>query len=228
LVFSDADLIDDEGTVRGTRLWEGLGFAPSLQARFRRGETVEVLCVGNVVTGATSAVDSRYRELFLPIPDGWVHDAWLAIVLACVSDVQMVSEPLVRYRLHDAQQIGVPAGMTRLAHFRRRSQLVRRMRKQERDDLLAQAAAHREAMNRVHQCSTRFPPRPQALAYLEGKASHFVLRGHVRTVRPITRRVVQVARETRAGRYHRFSNGWFSVAKDLLLLDEKLNRTVRA
>jgi hypothetical protein len=216
--------MDEQSRVRGTGLFEGLGFAPSLQAQFRRGDTIRVLCVGNVVPGATLAIDRRYLDLVLPVPNGWIHDAWLGIVVACVADVRMLDERLIGYRLHTAQQIGVPAGMTRLDHLRRRSQFVRRMKKHERDALHDQSDHYRQALRRVDEHRDAFPPRPRALAYVEGKARHFDLRARMPTVRPFRRRARLVVEELKARRYHQFSNGWVSVAKDVLLIDEKFKR----
>ena len=42
-----------------------------------------------------------------PIPEEWVHDAWIALLIATQSRVALVPEKLISYRIHSAQQIGV-------------------------------------------------------------------------------------------------------------------------
>jgi len=223
LVFSDADLIDEGSHSVGPGLWEATGFAGSLKERFAAGQVAEVLCVGNVVTGAASAFEARYRDLILPVPPGWVHDAWIALVMAGTAAVAMVPEPLLRYRIHGDQQIGVPTTLTRREHLERRAQLVRRIKKQERDLLHQQAQGYTEAVARIRARAERFPPRPDALAYFEGKIRHLDSRASMET-RTVAQRGSVVAAEALTGRYHRFSNGWSSVAKDLTLSDRVLAR----
>jgi hypothetical protein len=43
----------------------------------------------------------------LPIPPGWVHDAWLAFVIQQVHGAYPIAETLIRYRLHADQQVSV-------------------------------------------------------------------------------------------------------------------------
>jgi hypothetical protein len=66
-----------------------------------------VLLKTNVVTGATMAIRRACLHSVLPIPAGWVHDAWLAFTLSVLHGALAVDEPWIAYRVHASQQIGV-------------------------------------------------------------------------------------------------------------------------
>ncbi|MCA1727567.1 MAG: glycosyltransferase, partial [Actinobacteria bacterium] len=83
-VFTDADLIDASSRALGYGLWESLGFTPERRRRFRAGDVFQ----GDVVTGATLAFRSGFRDLVLPVPPGMVHDGWIALIVAMVSELR--------------------------------------------------------------------------------------------------------------------------------------------
>jgi len=110
LVFSDAEIVDENLNSFGRRMWDEVGFDRHKRKLVRLGRTLEVLIFGWTVTGATMAFRSRFVKLSLPIPDGiaMLHDGWIALTIAAVSDVMMIEEPLIKYRQHGQQQIGAP------------------------------------------------------------------------------------------------------------------------
>ena len=56
--------------------------------------------------GATMAFRIAYRDLILPIPPAWVHDAWIALLISAVAHCALVPQPLIQYRQHSGQQLG--------------------------------------------------------------------------------------------------------------------------
>jgi hypothetical protein len=100
-------LVDAKRRPLGCRLWSAIRFTPAEQRRWHAGQAIDVLLRHNVVTGATLAFRAEYRDLVLPIPGGWVHDGWLALLIAAVADTVAIAEPLIEYRQHAAQQTGV-------------------------------------------------------------------------------------------------------------------------
>jgi hypothetical protein len=219
-LFHDATLIGPDSTALGQRLWQALGITAELAHAYRRGDPAERIATmarGNLVTGACLAFRASYRNLVLPIPWTWVQDAWIGMLLTAAADVRMDDRTLVRYRLHAEQQIGIGvARLTRLQHFRRRAQLGRRMTKRERPAFMQEANRFRLAAQRLRARRLDHPVGSEVLRALEEKAAHFLVRGRLGRA---DRRWQLVRQELRAGRYHRYSNGWPSVAKDLLLLD---------
>jgi hypothetical protein len=58
--------------------------------------------------GAAAPVQSRHGgNVIVPIPEEWVHDAWIALLIATQARVLLLPEQLISYRIHSAQQIGV-------------------------------------------------------------------------------------------------------------------------
>ena len=115
LIFSDADLIDARNRpLRGT-LWRRLGFLGHRQQDLLRGRFV-VLAKHRFVTGATVMFRAALRERFLPIPAGWVHDEWIVLVVAAFAELHPIQQPLIRYRVHGAQQVGFSNKLKIRAH----------------------------------------------------------------------------------------------------------------
>jgi glycosyltransferase involved in cell wall biosynthesis len=106
-LFSDAELIDAKSALLGKCLWENIEFSPRRQKQFREGHETEVFLRKMAVTGATMMIRANLRRLFTPVPVIWVHDSWIAWMLVVYSKLEMIDEPVIRYRLHSSQQIGV-------------------------------------------------------------------------------------------------------------------------
>jgi hypothetical protein len=105
-VFSDADIIDQRDQLTGTRLWTSFGFVGKRKVRMFTGDYT-VLAKNRFVTGATVMFRSRLRVNCLPIGSGWLHDEWLVATAAAVAEVKPIDSPLIKYRQHASQQIGL-------------------------------------------------------------------------------------------------------------------------
>ena len=100
LIFTDARLVDANGTELGVDLWdltvpprkENFGIRDFLGLRF--------------VTGATVALRKELLEHTIPIPECWIHDAWLASNAAVYGGVRSVDRRLIKYRQHEKNVIG--------------------------------------------------------------------------------------------------------------------------
>ena len=206
LAFSDARLVDAQGEPSGHTLWQSLLFQPAEQARFNTAGAFDLLLRRNVVTGTTMAFCSDFRELLLPVPSGWVHDGWFALLLAAVARGWAASEPLVDYRQHARQQIGARPE-TLLDKYRRR-------KRQGRGLYAATADNYAQAWERLSRAEDRLLDR-SILAALAGKIDHWRTRARMR-VDPAWRGPT-IARELVRGSYERYSAGWKSVAEDVLL-----------
>jgi glycosyltransferase involved in cell wall biosynthesis len=204
--FSDARLVDAQGEPSGHTLWQSLPFEPAEQARFNTAGAFDLLLRRNVVTGTTMAFRSDYRELLLPVPSGWVHDGWFALLLAAVARGWADSEPLVDYRQHARQQIGAPPE-TLLDKYRRR-------KRQGLGLYAATADNYAQAWERLSRAEDRLLDR-SILAALADKIDHWRTRARMR-IDPAWR-APTIARELLRGSYERYSAGWKSVAEDILL-----------
>ena len=107
LFFSDANVTDEQITNTKYRLWDCIDFNFWSRIRLVNGNAFEVLLNHNIVTGATMAFRSELKKYILPISTRWVHDGWIAIISSAISDVTIFADPLIEYRQHSQQQIGI-------------------------------------------------------------------------------------------------------------------------
>jgi glycosyltransferase involved in cell wall biosynthesis len=204
VVFSDADVIDENQVSLGFRLWTSAGFTPVWQKDVSSGLGTRVLLNRNVVTGATMAFLSKLRNLVLPIPENWVHDGWIALLVSVFADLALIREPLIRYRKHAGQQIG-PAAYTL-------SERLARARRTGAEQYCTLAQQFMLAHDRLSISGD--DSRVQAvLPQLEMKIKHLNTRAQMATHG--VSRLPRVLEELLLRHYHRYSDGWKSAAKDL-------------
>lgn len=216
LVFSDAEVADESARPTGRRLWESVGVGREELERLRAGKGLGELLSGATVTGATAALRADLKELVLPIPEGLplIHDAWIALLAACVAEVSPVEEPLVLYRRHAGQQVGplerktAAGGFGALAAGEAASALVRA------NPYEATLAVARAARERLLEFAGEGFETAAALAELGARIAH--LEARQKLPRSRLRRAVPVLRELLTLRYRHYSNGVASAAKDLL------------
>ena len=112
LVFSDGEVVDEHLTRLGS-LWTNFGVGR--QTDLEEGRAFHGLLRRNLITGATLAFRSRLRRFVLPIPRDTIlqHDAWIGLIIAAIAPVKFLKEPLIKYRQHAGQQIGVSIAGTR-------------------------------------------------------------------------------------------------------------------
>lgn len=206
-VFSDAELIDESSRPLPKSLWATALFTVHEQYTFTQGQGLKVMLKHPVVTGATMAFRSKFRPLVLPIPISQIHDYWIALLIASVSHLAPIREKLIKYRKHDAQQIG-PGKIDSLW------EQIRVSKRAERD-YLSEAARLNEVHDRLRDCSATFSPHLMALRFIPQKISHQRLRGSLPNSKLL--RLAALGREVVTLRYWRYSNGFGSVAKDLLV-----------
>jgi glycosyltransferase involved in cell wall biosynthesis len=104
--FSDGLCIDKEGAFTGRSLWKGAGFTVPQQEMFESDKDLEVLLRHPVVTGATLAFRTSLLPALNPGPE-MPHDYWLSVAVAVQSRIVPIREPLIKYRLHDSNAMGL-------------------------------------------------------------------------------------------------------------------------
>jgi glycosyltransferase involved in cell wall biosynthesis len=111
LVFSNGDLIDQDGRQLATDMWSRFKFTARLREQLNTPEKAHDLLLSRFfVTGATVAFRSCFRNLCLPFPEHtptFIHDRWIAVLMSAVGRVAAIDERLISYRLHAQQQMGV-------------------------------------------------------------------------------------------------------------------------
>jgi cellulose synthase/poly-beta-1,6-N-acetylglucosamine synthase-like glycosyltransferase len=205
MAFTDAEIVDDQFHKTGRRLWDSAGFTASEHRAAGSGRLFDVLLRHNVVTGATMAVRRSSLGNVLPIDPAWVHDGWIALILSATGKVALVDEPLIQYREHTQQQIGVgSAGL--------QDDVAASLRLQP-ESYGAVAARYRSAAEHLHRLvGQRARDTTDAERMLLAAALHYERRSRITTRRGFW--PLRGAAELLSGRYHRYSRGWLSAARD--------------
>lgn len=202
--FSDADIVDASLNPLGYRLWHVVRFGPRERAYLARGDGVSLLLRRNVVTGATLAIESKFRKLILPIPEGWLHDAWAALLIAVVAELVFCEQPLIQYRQHSRNQIG---------GVRRSFGEQLEMAMPSHAEIYAAAAANFAAARERLLTTAGVPLASHIIRALDAKIEHMQRRASLPHSRIL--RLPAIVSELAAGRYHCYSNAWKSVVRDL-------------
>ncbi len=213
LAFCNADLVDEQGHPRGSRLWAELGFSRR-QRRALEEEGPGPILRHAVSAGCTMVVRRSALAAALPFPSALdlvaapvLHDRWLSLVAACAGEVVAVPEPLVRYRTHPGQATGARwVGWREQAGDQARRSSA---------DVAARAVA---GLRKVDALERRLAARPGRVspgveAQLTDLRRHLAVRAGLG---PRGRRVRPVVREVLRGGYRRFGAGSASAVLDLV------------
>jgi len=210
-VFSDGLLVDEKLKSKHRSLWQYFQFSEKMRNKFRDGylNQIEILLRKDFITGATLAINNRLKSYILPIPAHWVHDAWIVLLLSALGyPGAFIEEKLIQYRIHSQQQIGL--GIPGEDGVWGKIQKTVQMDVDPYEVKYKRLKSMMELLNR----SGRLPEDTMAL--FKQKLSHIRNRQHLHNL-PCWRRIPGVLRGLKRKDYHRFSNGWQSVGKDLFL-----------
>ena len=111
-VFSDADLVDEQGSSLSKNFWSAVRFLEPQIQQFKAGNVVELLLAGNRTAGCMMAFRKELVQKIIPFPTHiplMIHDNWITIVVAMMDSLGLIEEKLVSYRQHSFQQIGTRA-----------------------------------------------------------------------------------------------------------------------
>jgi len=213
LVFSDADIVDENLQPTGRRMWHEVGFRERQKDLIRKGRGLEVLLLGWSVTGATMAFRSCFRDLVLPIPENvpMIHDGWIALMIAAIAEVDFIDQPLILYRQHSEQQIGAPNAQALEVSIKSMKALKEAAGRIHSYDGLVQII---ETVKRRLTEREVAPEWQRSSDYLESWLEHVRIRMNLPT--GVLARASAVLKEFLAWRYHRYASGTTSAAKDLI------------
>lgn len=193
-VFSDGDVMDDNSRLIHKRLWERVD-------HYRGPDEKRV--EKDLITGATLMFRATLRDVLLPIKGPFLHDGWISWMLVLYSTLLPLPLPLIKYRVHGAQQIGLPPVALRaqldLARETRRAQYL-------------WLAEHFEIL-REHWLKNPGPNHGEWLKRFEQKIEHLHLRANL--PKSHIARWPYVASGAYA--YFKYSRGIKSICKDLFI-----------
>lgn len=220
LAFSDAVLVNTSGRQISRSRWRIAAFGPAQWEAMDHDPFGQML-MRQVVSGCTAGIRRELLPALLPFPEGlhpalptMMYDRWISLVAAAAGSVLIIPERLVDYRIHPAQQIGVPAlPLRRLAPHAtlRLGQFVAPAL--EKEGRFGYMRVHVEEI-RKRLVSTDFDSATSEL-WLRLADQHLALREHLPSSR--AGRSLPVAKEyLRADGYRRFSLGLAAAASDLI------------
>ena len=204
LLCSDARRIDAAGGELPGSLFDVLRVTCGELRRIHAGDGFGVLLRRSLATGATIALRRELLADALPFPAGWVHDEWLAIIAASLGGLDCIEHPLIDYRQHGENQIGMPD---------------RDLAAKWHDLVKPRAALISMLMARDHALDERLSALGNRVSAADrGRVSEKLRHLHARQAmqgRP-WKRAGAVLRESASGRYRRYGSGWRSGLRDLL------------
>jgi glycosyltransferase involved in cell wall biosynthesis len=212
-VFSDAELVNENLKPLGYSMWQSIGFVKKEQNLFTQGKFIEVLLKHNVVTGSTMAFRSEFKKLFFPIPDNWVHDGWIALLIAFTSNLSMIPEPLIKYRQHAMQQLGGGDEPSNL--YKKMNRKIDQLKNLKLSFYSFYPECVRYKLAYEHLVNSQFTSlKVNKIPLLKARFSHFCVRANL----PVSRRkrIPLVLKELLKMNYHSYSNGILSFAGDLI------------
>ncbi|MDJ1181248.1 glycosyltransferase family 2 protein [Roseofilum sp. BLCC_M91] len=104
LVHSDLELIDAQDQTRHRSAWQ-------FEKRAPQNLSPQLLLLRNTLTGCTIMFRPQLLWLLLPFParngGDWYHDWWIALIASHQGKIAHIPYPLVRYRIHETNTVGV-------------------------------------------------------------------------------------------------------------------------
>lgn len=211
-VFSNADLVNEDGETLCCNLWQSIRFTQKRYRRYASGDQLKVMLRdGNFVYGTTMAFRSVYKPILLPIESqsyACTHDTWISVILSGIgADGVAVSKSLVKYRQHARQLSGGGRQLTFLEFMEHA-----RKRKSEIDMVFVDAL-----MNIVERLR-HYDQNKEHVSFSIKQLTQKELHLRSRYLAGLTngfKKIKIVFRESITGRYGRYSGSYKSIIKDL-------------
>ena len=220
LVFTNAEVVDENLVPLGYDLWSTEGFDVKKQALVREGRAFEVLLKKNFVTGATMMFRREYLSAIIPFPNTsnnmigncMIHDYWIALIIAALAEVRFVNSRLVKYRQHSSQLLGASIkGKQRYVRDYNIASYIEDLNRRL-NELKRVEKALATQRGKVNSRALSLLMKEQK--HIEEKISHLSMREAI-CDNNFTRKLLLITQELVSLRYHKHSNGLRSAIKDL-------------
>jgi glycosyltransferase involved in cell wall biosynthesis len=211
LAFSDAALVRGDLSPLGSSVWQLVGLDSRALDELAKDKALPLLLKRYRVMGAAMAFAAEVRNLALPLPPGWPHDAWIATIAATAGRLAALPWPLVDYRQHSQNAVG---GLRPTF-----ANLVRQgLGSDRRAYLSTEITRHLHLLTRLESLLPEAPNSyrlTMAIVLVKAKLAHLERRSSLSDFLPA--RWPQVFKDLVRGEYSRWSTDWRSLAIDLLL-----------
>lgn len=204
MLFSNARLVDESGQFSGRTLFQSSCVSTTELNSIRAGSAFNILIRRNIATGATMAVRAKVIRMIESIPDGWIHDEWLAMISAIYGEIDVLEKPYIDYRQHASNQLGAPT-----------LSILNRITDKTVDHATFMKMMVIRSQSLFDYLNRKSSGNKMLLDLASRRLSHAKIRANLPTqFRP---RLFQIAREYAAGAYGSFSNGFSSALRDVLI-----------
>ena len=206
-IFCDAEAVDEELNPLGYSFWDNSGLAKCFTI-FSKGEFTNFFFMQyHCILGATSAIRRSVYKSLVPIPPLWAYDEWVPFGSSVITKIAKVPYRFNKYRQHGNQCFGLGNIIES-----KKMILLKFNYKLNRMLILKQEAKLLDGLLYLN--------RNNIIDY--GIIENFYeflchFDNRARLPYNIIRRIRFVLNEIISGRYHKFSNGWRSAIRDLIL-----------
>jgi glycosyltransferase involved in cell wall biosynthesis len=211
LLMADAEIVDENLNPLGYTAWAGMGLSRYDKRGINGRRAFRMLVRQNFVMGSTALFRSELRDIILPIPPDFYlnHDGWIALITSAITDLIVLDETVSLYRKHENQKAGAwPApGAASESAVNKGTNYPTRGYIGQLDELSA-------VRDRLGSQPSRYPKARRASKYLADAMAHYERRRSLPSDE--LRRFALVAGEIASGRYHQYSNGVLSAARDVI------------
>ncbi|MDD3579949.1 MAG: glycosyltransferase [Desulfobacca sp.] len=157
------------------------------------------------INGAFMALSKSLLEMLLPIPPLWCHDKWISFAGSTLLGVVPIPLQLTLYRNHPNQTSKFKL-LGLIGNFNT-ARTTTRICYQER------ALMWKEALYRFL-ADAKFSKHKDIIPMIETKIEHYLERYNMPD--SVFGRVAYILANKRIKRYHEYSRGWLSIAKDIV------------
>ena len=207
MVYADAELVDESLAPLNMTMWRRRGFNATKQKLFNNGKAFDLLLTDGYVYGSSMAFRSVYRDLVLPFPEDtfFIHDNWIALMISAVAEISVIEECLIKYRQHRNQSVGINFdSSSKFEALMKTGKINNEYQGTIKQLVLAEKVLEESPYSAVESIQKIRAAREHITARA-GLPKSFILR------------LFKVGKELAAGHYHRYSNGFRSAVKDLLV-----------
>lgn len=210
VVFSNAVIVDNQLQDLQTTMWEKVRFWEDEIEDWKRGKALDLLLTGNRVTGCTVAMRKTFAEKSRPFPThihpNFIHDGWIGILASINDEIGFVNEPLVLYRQHEQQQVGIVEKEREKVHIHSR---FSRPRNLKLSPFIEKGNLYFNLLNHIN---TNYPELNDKTEPLQRISQHYQLRSNLKKSR--LKRIIPIFKNLYFGNYHRYRNlgsNWYGV-----------------
>ena len=154
-VFTNAFLIDETDKIIGSSLFQALNMEEYLSQKTLEPDLFTMLCMNdNFVTGATIAIKKEAKKVLLPFHTSTYiyHDFFIALKLAARDTFSVIGKPLIYYRLHQNQHVGLGESSEERECLFLKLMEVFSKEKDPRETISYLLRRRRDSVNVIHDC----------------------------------------------------------------------------